>query len=49
MVSYKIPYTSPSPSGREIEGGGFHPHLNPLPSRARISIRDYAVNYSVAI
>jgi len=36
----------PSPSGRELEGGAFHPHLNPLPSRARNLIRDYAVDYS---
>jgi len=35
IVNCKIPYNSPSPGGRELEGGGFHPHLNPLPSRER--------------
>jgi hypothetical protein len=34
----KTHYNSPSPSGRELEGGGFHPHLTPLPSRERIFI-----------
>ena len=48
IVSYKIPYRSPSPGGRELEGEGFHPHLNPLPSRARNFRRDYVVNYTYA-
>jgi hypothetical protein len=39
-------YGSPSPSGRELEGGGFHPHLNPLPSGERSSIPAHAVNYT---
>ena len=30
---------------RVKEGGRFRPHLNPLPSRERDFIRDYAVNY----
>jgi hypothetical protein len=30
---------SPSPSGRELEGGGFHPHLSPLPSREKRLLR----------
>jgi len=24
-----------SPGERELEGGGYHPHLNPLPSREK--------------
>jgi hypothetical protein len=36
---FKIQNISPSPGGRELEGGGplanGHPHLNPLPSRER--------------
>ena len=31
----QTPYNSPSPGGRELEGGGFRPHLTPLPSRER--------------
>jgi hypothetical protein len=36
----------PPLAGGELEGGGFHPHLNPLPSRARNFILSYAVNYN---
>ena len=46
MVFTIVNYKTPSPGGRELEGGGFHPHLNPLPSRARNFIRDYALNYT---
>jgi hypothetical protein len=46
IVNCKTPHNTPSPGGRELEGGGFHPHLNPLPSRARNFIRDYAVNFN---
>jgi len=48
IVDRKNPYNSPSPCGRELEGGGmyrFHPHLNLLPSRERNSIRGYAEDH----
>jgi hypothetical protein len=38
----QTPYNSPSPGGRELEGGGFYPHLNPLTSRERDFRQDYA-------
>jgi hypothetical protein len=41
-----LPHNSPYPGGRELEGGGFYPHLNPLPSRARKFIQNYAVKYN---
>jgi hypothetical protein len=49
VLNRKTSYNSPSPGGRELEGGGFHPHLNPLPSRERNFIRDYEVNYKYRI
>jgi hypothetical protein len=30
--------SSLAPGGRELGRGGFHPHLNPLPSRERKTI-----------
>src|SRR4030042_5653094 len=36
----------PPLAGGSLERGGFHPHLNPLPSRERNFIRDYAINYT---
>ena len=43
---FKMSYNSSSPRGMELERGEFHPHLNPLPSRARNFIPDYAANYN---
>ena len=45
IVNRKISYNSPSPGGRELEGGGIHPHLNPLPSRERNFIQNYVEGY----
>jgi hypothetical protein len=47
IVNSKTRYSSPSPGERELEGGRFHLHLNPLPLRARNFIRDYAEYYSL--
>ena len=44
-VNRKNRYNSPSPGGRESEGGGFHPHPDPLPSRKREFIRDCVEDY----
>jgi len=47
-VNHNNPYDSPSPYGRETEEQEvhrFHPHLNPLLSRERDFIRDYAKEY----
>jgi hypothetical protein len=35
QLTAKVLNNSLSPGGRELERGGFHPHLNPLPSRER--------------
>ena len=37
---------SPSPGGRELEGGGFHPqpHPSPLPSREREQGGNYEIS-----
>jgi hypothetical protein len=40
-------YNSPSPSVRELEVGGFHPHLNLLPSRERNFIQDCGTAYEL--
>ena len=46
IVNRKTFYNPPSLGGRELEGGGIHPHLNPLPSRERNFARTYAEYYS---
>jgi hypothetical protein len=49
VLNRKTPYNSPSAGGRELGGGGFHPHLNPLLSRERNFMRDYAANHKYRI
>jgi hypothetical protein len=44
LIDCKTVYNSPSLGRREIEGGGFHPHLTPFVSRERSLILDYAIN-----
>ena len=46
MVNRKNLYNSPSPGGRELEGGGPHPHLSPLPSRERKLIWNPVEDYT---
>src|SRR4030042_469901 len=41
-----MPCKSPSPGERELEGGGLHPYLNPLPSRERNFKQASAVNHN---
>ena len=45
IVNHKTSYNLPSPGGRELKGGGIHPHLYPLPSRERNFIWNYAGYY----
>src|SRR4030042_4914515 len=46
MVNCRTLIKLPPLAGGSLEGGGFHPHLNPLPSRERNFIRDCAINYT---
>src|SRR4030042_2111265 len=46
MVNCQTLLKLPPLAGGSLERGGFPPHLNPLPSRERNFIRDYAINYT---
>ena len=48
IVNRKNLYHFPSPGGRELEGGGIHPHLNPLPSRERKFTRNCVEHHNAS-
>ena len=49
IVNRGISYNSPSSGGRELERGGIHPLLNPLPSRERNFVRTCVGYYKLRI